>query len=231
MRPVCSASGMNSAGGTGRASGAPTARAPRRRRSRPCRGRRSAGSTSEISPSRTARCSSAFAPAARPRGVHAGLEDGVPAPCRRPWRRTSRRRRRAGGPPRSSPRSHGEGDAETRGGLELVARDPDRPADRGDRCGRPRRATSSSSPKPSRSRANSSPPRRAALSRRAPRRRSRSATVAQHGVPGGVAERVVDRLEVVEVEEDHREAASPCAGGAPGRARPGPGTARGWAGR
>ena len=50
--------------------------------------------------------------------------------------------------------------------------------------------------------ANSSPPKRAAVSRAADAARRAGGDLEQHLVPGGVAEAVVDRLEVVEVEED-----------------------------
>ena len=66
--------------------------------------------------------------------------------------------------------------------------------------------------------ANSSPPKRATVSdaRTASRRRSRG--LAQQLVADAVAERVVDELEAVDVEEEHRACASSAAGRGPGRA-------------
>ena len=66
----------------------------------------------------------------------------------------------------------------------------------------------------SRSTANSSPPRRAAVSAARRHRWRRSVTADEQEVAGGVAEAVVDGLEVVEVEEEHREVAA--AAGDPG---------------
>ena len=54
--------------------------------------------------------------------------------------------------------------------------------------------------------ANSSPPKRAAVSLGADARGQALGDLAQDLVAGGVAEAVVDRLEVVEVEEDDRDA-------------------------
>ena len=61
--------------------------------------------------------------------------------------------------------------------------------------------------------ANSSPPRRVAVSQAADAAVQAPRDLLQHRVALGVAERVVDVLEVVEVEEDHRErrAAAPAA--------------------
>jgi len=75
------------------------------------------------------------------------------------------------------------------------------------RISRPRFTTSPSWRRAGRRMVNSSPPWRATVSpwRRAPRNRSRDL---QHVVARPVAERVVDYLEAVEVQEEHREARS-----------------------
>ena len=105
-------------------------------------------------------------------------------------------------------------------GVHLLAVDVERRAAsaRQDPLGqrRPRPATPSTS---SSRTANSSPPKPGdGVARRARARASRSADLEQQLVAGGVAEAVVDRLEVVEVEEQHarprrrrvRRAASAC---------------------
>ena len=60
--------------------------------------------------------------------------------------------------------------------------------------------------------ANSSPPKRAAVSLGRMLRVQALGEVQQHGVAGGVAEAVVDRLEVVEVHEDHGQPGALAAG-------------------
>ena len=84
--------------------------------------------------------------------------------------------------------------------------------------------------RPRSSTTNSSPPKRAIVSPGARARVSRGATCDQQLVAGGVAEAVVDELEVVEVEEARTATASPRRG-ARARGRGGRGTARGWAAR
>jgi hypothetical protein len=63
-----------------------------------------------------------------------------------------------------------------------------------------------SSASPSSSIRNSSPPTRAIVSAERDRPAQALADLAQHRVAAAVAERVVDRLEAVEVDEQHREA-------------------------
>ena len=131
-------------------------------------------------------------------------------PCRRSSPGTSRSRRCAAGRrPRPSPADRdGDADARADQGVDVRragsgARTASMSAVGDERRRRPRR------PMSSRRTANSSPPSRAAVS---PGRRtsaSRSDDRAQQLVAAGVAEAVVDGLEVVEVEEQDRERRSP----------------------
>ena len=76
--------------------------------------------------------------------------------------------------------------------------------------------------------ANSSPPRRATVSPRRTQACSRSAAAISRPSPTGMAQRVVDRLETVQIETEHRESAA-AAGHGDGLFQPLVGTARGWA--
>ena len=78
---------------------------------------------------------------------------------------------------------------------------------------------------------NSSPPNRATVSIGRSIVLQPLAERRQQPVAGGVTERVVDLLEVVEVEEQDRELRRPSAGRARARRRGGRGTAHGWGGR
>ena len=80
--------------------------------------------------------------------------------------------------------------------------------------------------------ANSSPPSRATVSPCADTQvRSRPRHLHQQLVAAGVAQAVVDLLEPVQVEEQHGDRARRRRRAAAGRARPGRGTARGWPAR
>ena len=77
---------------------------------------------------------------------------------------------------------------------------------------------------------NSSPPKRATTSVWRTMRRSRSATAHSSSSPHGMAERIVDLLELVEVDEQHGAAVARARRRA-ARRRSGRGRRRGWAGR
>ena len=147
-----------------------------------------------------------------------------------PWRGRPRRRRRGSASSRRPRRRiDADGDADARGHHPRRAGDVERLRERTPAPAWPR---GSRRPWPSRSSqriTNSSPPKRATVSTGRTAEAIRGAIVAQQRVADLVAERVVDDLEVVEVDEQHRQ--RPRARGGPARARGGRTAACGWAGR
>ena len=162
--------------------------------------------------------------------VHLGLEQRGSRPCRRAWRCTWRRRRR-GSARRRRRRSRVEDrDADAAAQRQLLAGDR-RAAGAGRRaCARrPRRRSARPSRSSSRT-TNSSPPKRAAVSLERMLCRQALGDVDQGRVARAVAEAVVDRLEVVDVEEHHAELALLAPRAADRVAHALDEQARGWAG-
>ena len=224
MRPVSSASGDEvRRGAAGRAAGAPSARAPRPRRCARSAGRRPAGSAGRTRRAPTALRRSISSSRRSLRGrVHALVEDLVARLALAPWRGTSRGRRRAGCP-RAVVRR-----AVLSAMPMLTVTNTSRPSTMngrcelggeplGDRGGRARRPSTSSSRI-----ANSSPPSRATVSSGRRQAASRWPTADEELVADAVAEAVVDDLEAVEVEEEHRELLAAPLGRGSGRGRAGP---------
>ena len=108
IRPVSSASGMNSVGpDADRARGAPSARAPRRRRCAPVASDTSGWkkTRSSLVLDRAAESRSRCAGGRARAGAHDLVEQHQPRRRRPPWRGTSRRRRRGSGRSTSTSRS------------------------------------------------------------------------------------------------------------------------------
>ena len=99
-----------------------------------------------------------------------------------------------------------DGDAEARADQDLLLLDASGCCERLAGCARRCRRRPGRSSTSSSSTANSSPPKRAAVSVARMLVAAGCATSHEHLVAGGVAEAVVDRLEVVEVDEDDRRA-------------------------
>ena len=208
IRPVSSATGMNSSGETQAAPRMlPAHAAPRSRRSGRGRARRSAGSGRSNSPRSIARRRSVSSCSRRHRPVvHRPGRRPRAAPCRWPWRGTWRCRRRAGCPRAVVVASAPSGDADAGGDEDLVA-------------ARARTAAPASSWMRSATcdgvadvarcrRAGWRTRRRRAAPRCRPARRQASQPPGDARRAAGrrrVAEAVVDDLEAVEVEEQHGE--------------------------
>ncbi len=212
-----------------RARGGASAAAPPSRRRGRRRGARSAGSAARTGRSRGRAEGRRAAPGGRARRRASRARTGGSCPCRRAWRCTSRRRRRGSARRRRRRGALHDRDADAAAHDQLLAGDHQRRR----RSSSTRSATSVATSVLSRSSSsttNSSPPKRAAVSLVADAVGQALGDVDQRGVAGAVAEAVVDRLEVVDVEEHHTELGGPR--GARGRSRGAPArrTARGWRG-
>ena len=195
---------MNSAGGTGRARGGPSAPAPRRRRCAPSPATRSAGRRAQLVALERRGAARSRARAGRIGArAHARRRTARSAPGRAPWRGTSRRRRRGAG--------SGVAACRRRRAMPTLAVDVLRlaaePNGRVERARRARSAIASASCSLGDVLAEDdelvAAEARDGVARAQRPRAARSRHGQQQLVAGVVAERVVDDLEVVEVEEEH----------------------------
>ena len=196
-------------------------------RDRPSPGRRSAGSARGSSRGRARAAGRPRARAARAPVVHRGLEPRS-CPCRRAWPGTSRRRRPAAGP-RRQPRAGGQcpDAADAHHVTRSFTVDAERGASWIVHRGRPRAARPRACILEQHGELVAAQPRDRVAGRAA---QQPLGHLDQQLVAGGVAEAVVDRLEVVEVEEEHGDLCRR-AGARERLAGRGRRTARGWPGR
>ena len=187
----------------GRAPGAPTGSAPRRRPSRRTGGSRAAGSRAA---DRRARARATAPARSRSRRRRARASPCRTARCARrraPWPGTSRRPR----PPPAASGPHPRPARRARCRSSALSRSSAPPARSGcaiSRCSRSATPTASSTPPiASHSTVNSSPPKRATVSSGPQHPLDARGHLAEHLVAGDVAEAVVDPLEPVHVQEVH----------------------------
>ena len=153
------------------------------------------------------------------------------SPCRAAWRRTSPRPRRAARRRRACPRPLGAHAMPrlARAAIRRPVISTGASSAAISRCAVATAGTSSSTS--SSSTANSSPAKRARVSPSRTHSASRWPDLDEQLVAAAVPQGVVDRLEVVEVKEDHRDAAALLGPAGQGVRRPGWRTAPGWPAR